>query len=241
MEPKDSWTKIRISVQNFNIKEPDPTYDRLKAGFQLKYDIEAYNELIASLNYAIGTYTNNAENYNNWNPDYVTKGKLNIFLLIFGCFLFFISEMGISIGFSAQKPIIWQLSMVGFIFSLICACSYCVLWLHLRNIKKDYVESIRPLIDNALNLLNVKYENYCIYTIDKLYGMSQFDLRTSLQIRIKVKIKNGQRVNYIPHQQQPVNDGVPHFTQQQQQVVVIKQIPDNTIKYEGRSDDITMQ
>ena len=66
---------------------------------------------------------------------------------------------------------------------------------------------------NALNLLNTKYQNQCVYTIKKLYGSAQFDLGTTLICKIKIKLLT-QRVNYISQQ----IDGDGH--QQPQQVVV---------------------
>merc|ERR1712154_396165 len=47
---------------------------------------------------------------------------------------------------------------------------------------------IEPLVQNALNLLNTKYQNQCTYSIDKIYGSAQFDLSTALQVKIRIQV-----------------------------------------------------
>ena len=213
MEPRDSFENVTIRVQRFKIKDPVPGYDRLRAEFAARYDMQVWNEFIASINYAIGTYTNNPENYTSWNPSYLCWARMQIFLICFGFFIFFVSEIGLPFGFIYDNQSIKILCYIGFILSVLCAIFYLVLFFHLRSIKAEYAQNVHPLVQNALNLLNTKYQNQCIYTITKLYGSAQFDLGTTLICKIKIKLLI-QRVNYISQQ----IDGDGH--QQPQQVVV---------------------
>eukprot|EP01084_Bolivina_argentea_P283512 485581_1 len=189
-------TKVSIRVQRFNIKEPVPSYDRLLPEFQSRYDIKTWKELIASLNYAIGTYTSNDQN-TTWSTNYLLKMKIQMCVLFLGGFLFFASYFGISFGFAFDSPIVWQLSICGFIISIICAVTYAINWCQLRQIKRKYGDSIEPLVQNALNLLNTKYQNQCIYSIDRISGSAQFDFSMGLMIRVKIKLITGCPVYYI--------------------------------------------
>lgn len=227
MEPKDSYENITIRVQKFSIKEPVPGYDRLKAGFAERYDVQAWNEFIASVNYAIGTYTNNAENYTSWNPSYLCWARLQIFLICFGFFIFFVSEIGLFFGFIYQIEAIKILCYIGFCCALLCAILYLALFFHLRSIKAEYAQNVHPLVQNALNLLNTKYQNQCSYTITKLYGSAQFDLSTTLICKIKIKLL-AQKVNYI--QQQIDGDG---HQQIMVQMVTSYQAPTNNVNEGG--------
>ena len=179
---------VMIRVQRFSIKDPVPTYDGLDPVFQMQYDVQVWNELIASINYAIGTYTNNSDNYSGWNPSYLCWSRLQIFLMCFGFFIFFVAEIAIILGFAFQDDTIKTLSIIAFVISILCAAFYIGLFFHLRAIKVEFAESLRPLIQNALNLLNTKYQNKCLYTISKLYGSAQFDFGTTLICKINIKL-----------------------------------------------------
>ena len=220
---------VTVRVNRFNIKDPVPTYDALNPFFQTRYDIQVWNELIASINYAIGTYTNNPDNYIGWNPSYLCWARFQIFLLCFGIVTFIIAELGITLGLVFNDGTVKTLSIVGFVIATLCAALYIVLIFHLKSIKREFAESLRPLIQNALNLLNTKYNNQCLYTISKLTGSAQFDLGTSLICKINIKLL-AQKVNYI--QQQIDGDG-------QSQIVVVQTVKPYHAPVNEGADDTT--
>ena len=185
---------MTVRVNQFKIDEP-PTYDQLKGEFQSKYNIQVWNELIASMNYAIGTYTNNEQN-TIWSVDYIQKEKAEFAVTIIGVASFIASYFGVMAGLILGQPVVWQLSLFGFGISVMCVVLFLCFWVYLARIKRKYAADIELLVQNALDLLNQKYANQCVYSVVKVRGSSLFDFKIVLHVSIKIKLL-GANLRYV--------------------------------------------